>query len=321
MNNSRDEQTSARVIDEAAEWLARLHSNTFSELEKNALDQWLQQDAEHQRVWQRAELLAGQFGSISPQLGMSVLGRERGRASRRKLVRNIAALLLLPSASWLGVDFFQTSRPNFYRTAVGERREIILADSSKVALNTASKLNVIFDASQRLLEHIAGEVFIKTASDAHFPHRQFLVETENGRMRALGTEFVVRQSDKGTHLSVLEGAVEVITGSGQSSVIVNAGQRVQFNMMSIEPAMPIQVGVDAWRNGVLYARAMRLADFALELARYRPGLLRCDPAVADLKVTGAFRLANTDTILRLLEDTLPVTVDARTRYWVTINPR
>lgn len=321
MNNSRDEQTSARAIDEAAEWLARMHSNTLSEMEKNAWEQWLQQDAEHQRVWQRAELLARQFGSINPQLGMSVLGRERGQASRRKLVRTIAALLLLPSASWLGVDFYQASRPNFYRTALGERREIILADSSKVTLNTASELNVIFDGGKRLLEHITGEIFIKTAADTYSPHRPFLVETANGRMRALGTEFVVRQTDKATRLSVLEGAVEVITRSNQSTVIVNAGQQVLFTAHSLEQITPIQLGVDAWRNDVLYAKAMRLADFIQELARYRPGLLRCDAAVADLKVTGAFRLADTDTILRLLEDTLPVSVDTRTRYWVTINPR
>ncbi len=321
MNHPHNEQISARAIDEAADWLARMNRSPLSDMEKNAWEQWLHQDAEHQRVWQRAELLARQFGSINPQVGMSVLGRARGQVSRRNVVRTITALLVLPSASWCGLELYQSSRPNFYRTAIGERREITLADNSKVTLNAVSELNVKFNASQRLLEHLAGEVYIKTAADAHSPRRPFLVETEHGRMCALGTEFVVRQVDKGTCLSVLEGAVEVITRFSQAKVVVNVGQQVLFTAHSLELVAPIQLGVDAWRNGVLYAKAMRLADFTQELARYRPGILNCDPAVAELKVTGTFRLDNTDAVLRLLEDTLPVSVDARTRYWVTINPR
>jgi transmembrane sensor len=38
-------------------------------------------------------------------------------------------------------------------------------------------------------------------------------------------------------------------------------------------------------------------------------------------VSGAFQLADTDNILQLLADTLPVKIDVRTRYWVTIKPR
>lgn len=321
MNHPRNEQISARAIDEAADWLVRMHRSPLSDMEKNAWEQWLHQDAEHQRVWHRAELLARQFGSINPQVGMPVLGRVRGHVSRRSVVRAIAALLVLPSASWCSLKLYQSSRPNFYRTAMGERREITLADSSKVTLNTASELNVKFNTSQRLLEHLAGEVYIKTAADTHSPRRPFIVETEHGRMRALGTEFVVRQVDKGICLSVLEGAVEVITRFSQAKVVVNVGQQVLFTAHLLEPVAPIQLGVDAWRNGVFYAKAMRLADFTQELARYRTGILHCDPAVADLKVTGTFRLDDTDTILRLLQDTLPVSVNTRTRYWVTINPR
>ena len=55
--------------------------------------------------------------------------------------------------------------------------------------------------------------------------------------------------------------------------------------------------------------------------RYRPGLLRCDPAVAPLRVSGAFQLHDTDAVLAALPATLPVSVRYRTSYWVTIGPR
>ena len=56
---------------------------------------------------------------------------------------------------------------------------------------------------------------------------------------------------------------------------------------------------------------MRLDAFAAELGRYRPGLLRCDPAVAPLRVSGAFQLHDTDAVLAALPATLPVSVRYR----------
>ena len=63
------------------------------------------------------------------------------------------------------------------------------------------------------------------------------------------------------------------------------------------------------------------AVFTAELARYRPGLLRCDPAVAALPVSGAFQLADTDAALTALAASLPVRIELRTRWWVSIGPR
>lgn len=72
---------------------------------------------------------------------------------------------------------------------------------------------------------------------------------------------------------------------------------------------------------MLLARDMRLGDVIAELSRYRPGVLRCDPAVAELRVTGAISLKDTDAALRLLSNNLPVHIELRTPYLVTVAPR
>jgi transmembrane sensor len=46
--------------------------------------------------------------------------------------------------------------------------------------------------------------------------------------------------------------------------------------------------------------------------------LRCDPEVANLRITGTFQLGNIENVLAALPRTLPVDVVYRTRYWVTI---
>jgi transmembrane sensor len=65
---------------------------------------------------------------------------------------------------------------------------------------------------------------------------------------------------------------------------------------------------------------VRLDAFVAELGRYRHGLLRCDPAVAGLRLTGAFQLADTEAVLHNLAQLLPVQLLYRTRYWVTLVP-
>ncbi len=69
---------------------------------------------------------------------------------------------------------------------------------------------------------------------------------------------------------------------------------------------------------MLTAQNQPLGDFLRELERYRPGVLRWDPRLDALRVTGSFRLEDTDRVLNLLAQTLGFQVQARTRFWVTL---
>lgn len=66
---------------------------------------------------------------------------------------------------------------------------------------------------------------------------------------------------------------------------------------------------------------MRLDALVAELSRYRGGVLRCDPAVGALRVSGAFPLRDTDASLALLAKTLPVRIGGITRYWTVVEAR
>ena len=45
-----------------------------------------------------------------------------------------------------------------------------------------------------------------------------------------------------------------------------------------------------------------------------------DPAVAGLPVSGAYPLQDTDRILAAIAETLPVSLQKITRYWVRVTP-
>jgi transmembrane sensor len=311
-----------RLVDEAAQWLARMHAGGFSEADASRWAQWRDQSPEHLRVWQSAQQLSLKFGAVPAGVGVPVLGRPRGLANRRALFTTVAVLLGAPSVAWIGYRAVPwQSLGAEYRTAIGERRTIELADRSRTTLNTSTAIDVLFDATQRLVRQRSGEILIDTAPDTNPGlQRPFLVETPQGRLRALGTRFIVRVDEEGrSRLTVLAGAVEVSPARAAGMpVIVPAGRQMTFTADATGPLAPVATGAGAWTQGVLYAEEMRLADMLAEVARYRSGVLRCDPAVAQLRVSGVFQLDDTDRILAVLAQTLPVRVDARTRYWVTV---
>lgn len=80
-----------------------------------------------------------------------------------------------------------------YSAAIGQYRELTLADGTRVVLNTDSAIDVLFDASQRLIRLRRGEILVHTAPDNRVPSRPLRVTTGEGQMQALGTRFTVRE--------------------------------------------------------------------------------------------------------------------------------
>ncbi|OWT80233.1 MULTISPECIES: FecR domain-containing protein [unclassified Achromobacter] len=316
------------VIREAARWLVRLHSGEAGPEDHAALQRWRQERAEHELAWQRAERLSERFGALPPMLGVPVLTRATG-LNRRALMKTLAALGVTVPVAWLAYRYgpVLAAGAGDYRSAVGEHREVILADGSQVQLNTATTLDVRYSDDSRLMRLRDGEIYVSTAPDTATRARPFLIDTAAGRMRALGTRFVVRQFDDSegtTSLDVLEHRVEVTLRSGGARRIVDAGQSIRFSADGFKATPAGQrtagavVGPPAWTHGALEADNMRLDAFLAELSRYRPGIVRCDPAVAGLRVSGVFQLADTDHVLAVVGQTLPVRIVRRTGYWVTV---
>ncbi|MFC7288990.1 FecR domain-containing protein [Herminiimonas glaciei] len=322
--NADDSRPIDRAIArEAAQWLASLYDGQ-SEDDIAACKRWRAADPEHERAWQRAQRINQKFGIVPKAVGLPTLGRKI-RLDRRRAIKTLLVLMMAAPIGYVSYRHTPWAAMSAdYRTAKGEHREIQLADGTYVHLGTATSIDIEFDGAQRLLRLHAGEIEVTTGSDSGHPaYRPFIVQTTHGHIRALGTRFVVRRDEDATmtRVSVLEHAVEIRPQAANGKLIVlNAGQQTRFSESGFEPVEALDPHVTDWTKGVLFASRMRLEEFAAELNRYRPGLLRCDPAVAGLRITGAFQLDNTDNILNALPDTLPVEVLFRTRYWVTIVP-
>lgn len=312
-----------RILDEAAEWLMQLHDSASNDNIRIACERWRQRSPEHVRAWSRAELLMNKFGGLPPELAMPAL-RRPANIGRRSAVIKLALLLAAVPASWGAWRFIDAKEWTAdHRTAVGERRNIKLADGTRLALNTATAIDVHFDEKSRAVTVREGEILVETAPDIVAKHRPFSVNSIEGNMEALGTRFSVRQRDGLTHIAVLEGAVRITPEHGKSmQQVLQAGQQTTFTKRNVQAPSDADDSVIAWLQDMLMADKMRLGDFAEELSRYRRGIVRVDPALANLPISGAFPVGDTDQTLAMLVSTYPV--DAVTRLggrWITLVPR
>lgn len=317
-----DAQIDPKVLEEAAEWLIRLGENDLSDTERAEWEYWRVSSPERHRAWARAQLLQSKLVGLPPSLAMSALDRPSNPERRTALAKLAMMLAVLPTGwgSWKLLEVQQWSAD--YRTVVGQRRELTLADGSQITLNTDTAIDVLFDANQRLVNLRDGEILVQTAPDVSPQARPFLVSTHQGRMQALGTRFTVRESQTRTHLAVLEGAVRVQLAhdSRVTPLVVNAGQRTDFSSQAFGRLNPADSSVSAWTQGMLMVDNLRLADFVAELARYRRGFVRCDPAIADLRISGAFPISDTQRTLNMLVHTYPViATDHWSGYWITLS--
>ena len=73
--------------------------------------------------------------------------------------------------------------------------------------------------------------------------------------------------------------------------------------------------------GLMVADDLPLSELVAELERYRRGHLGCAPAVAGLRISGVFRLDDTDAALSAITRTLPVRIQRVGPYWTRIDAR
>ena len=325
MNSQQPTRAGTRLdpalLSEAADWMMTLRYGDDAQKAQASFNRWRQQSPAHADAWARAEATLGVFAQVPASIGKDAF-QALQRPSRRRSIGMLGALLVAAPAGWLAWRHMPWREwVADVATATGERKPMTLADGSRLVLNTASAVDIVFTAAERRIRLQAGEILVTTHADPSPTYRPFLVQTPQGTVRAMGTRFSVRSLDESTtRVSVFEDAVEIRAVDGASRVL-RAGEQIDFGAGRIGPEVPVENSAVLWEQGMLLARSMRLADIVDEMSRYRSGVLRCHPAVADLRVSGAVSLADTDAGLAVLARSLPLRIEQTTRYWVTVAPR
>jgi transmembrane sensor len=319
--------TNTKALHDATNWYVQLTSGTATEQDRQAWKEWLNADPANKLAWQQVEEVTNCFMGLNTKTSMAVLNRRYVATpainGRRQFVKNLGLLFAVSSAGWL--TYKEKPWYHFmadYSTAKGEVQKFRLDDGSRLVLNTDTKVSIHFDEQIRSVRLLQGEVYVETSQETNPVYRPFIVQTMHGTVTALGTRFSTRIYNNRSCVNVFEDAVEVrpIDGLGDK-VVVNAGEEVKFTSMLFQQKMLFDMSAaDAWTKGFIIVDNMPLAKVIDELSRYRHGVVRCDPAIADLEISGAFPITDVDAALLSIAKTLSIRIESFTPYLVMLKP-
>lgn len=254
--------------------------------------QWL--SAEFDADAQRLESgIAAPLSDIPGEELLRRIDRMLNRARRRRLLFRAAAILIpcaLILGMWLNLNsrlggaLFSADGQQTVAAAVGERKEVIFQDGTRIFLNAGSTISYPerFGLSERRVQ-LDGEAYFEVA---HNPRRPFIVETsDNASVRVLGTEFDVKayRSDPTISVVLIRGSVEF--ARGDSSYRLEPSQRLVYNKQMGTSSIESLSNADQtilWSRNTICFRDTPMREVIRELGRWYDVRFEVrDPEVCD----------------------------------------
>ncbi len=322
-----------RIAQAAADWLVQLSADDARERDaaRAGFEAWKRADPRHaaaaagmERFIDQTRALRG--GPAHGSAARAALHAALDAPAKAGRLRRLGAPLVLAFALLVpGVLALRAFPPAEMladlRTGTGERRTQVLADGTRLALGTGSAVNVEMTPDLRRLELLGGEIHVDVAKDASRP---FVVETAHGRVRALGTRFIVRRDADSTRVLMLESSTALTAGQpATAEVRLAAGGQARLSAQGVERLDDINAGMveDAFVHRRLLVQDRPLPEVLDELSRHRPGLIRYQREQLDgIRVSAVLPLDDTDRALQLLVDSFPqLRVRTATRWVVMVD--
>jgi len=310
-------RTSGRIRREAADWLARLGGGADEESHA-AFRRWYEADSRHAEAYDRMAAIWSAAGRIeAPAIKQQVEaeaprrpGRRAGFALAACLAGGIALIsILLLSSRWLPQS--ATEQLQSFATAVGEIREVVLPDGSRLVLDTGSRVDARFTVSERLLTLHEGRARFIVAHEA----RPFIVRAASNEVVATGTIFDVSLIQDRVAVVLLQGSVEVRQRDGGRSNGVQrlaAGQRLTIAGEAPPETQPATRGETLWPTRMLEFNETPLREAVALVNRYsRAQLLLANDRIGGLRVSGGYRAGDVAGFARSLATAFDLRVETR----------
>jgi len=311
--------TTTHTHDQALNWFVRLSDPDAPEAAWLEFQTWLEADPANskaydliEQVWVALDEAAAETVPATAEIVVApiaandsgpIFGRRRmGRAWLAPLMATAAAAVMVvglwPEIS--GEGRFQT-----YSTAEAPR-EVVLSDGSRLSMNRHSEIRARVGSRDRAVELKDGEVAFDVTHDADRP---FVIAADDHEVRVLGTAFNVLNHNGRFAVDVTRGLVAV-SGQGMPEALqLAAGDRVDqtgADAAVVSAGDPAEAS--AWRQGVLIYRETDLGTVADDLSRYLNKPVSISPSARALRFTGALRIGDEATMLRQLQDFVPIRV-------------
>jgi transmembrane sensor len=330
MNMSNPDGGSAKISPDDWERIARYVTGEAGSGEAEITKRWVEADLHRAEIVQLLESIIRNVSAddsvATPVDVEGALTRVKARFGEAKVipfasreveaasVRTYVALLRIAAAAVIivgGTLLWQNLRRSEYNasgqtfaTSVGERRQVVLKDGTKVLLGPTSRLVVAgSDNDDRRLVSLDGIAYF---SVVHDPAHPFTVKAGSISIQDVGTAFAVESDDSaGTRVAVDSGSVAIGAADQKHSVgaVLNARDRAVVDAQGVVAVERAVVTEDdlAWIQGRLIFRDAPLVLVGAELYRWYGVRLRvADSSLANLHLTASFSGEPVDRVLNVI---------------------
>lgn len=312
-------------------WSVKLSSGVASNEDMQQFLSWRAQNPLHEAAWQKLNAVEQGFHQLPAASKsivtetLSIADKQRSAlTSRRRTLKMLSlAAITITATTLLANQYAPWQQEAHYATNIGKREAVVLADGTRIVLNTNSEIDAKFSLFKREIVLHRGEIYIETSKDTEslIGRRSFWVKTEHTALEAIGTKFSVNQQASNTKLHMTEGVV-AIHPSNYAPVHAYANESYAMHdgvsaPIKINPSgQVLNMDPMAWVDGVLVVKQMRLDAFVAELSRYQDVSIICEADVANLTVSGVFQLSQEEPVahaLKAISRTLPVSINKQNR--------
>jgi transmembrane sensor len=303
---------SPAVRAEAAAWLARLHAEDRDAVDETAFRAWLNASPEHAAAFEAVDRMWSDVGGLNTfprdrlgDLRGTVGGARQPALTSRRALMAAVGLLAVSGGSAL---FWRSASAKVYETDVGEQKHVALDDGSQLFLDARTRIAVSFSDTARLVDMQYGRANFKVVPDLKRP---FIVEAAERKIVATRCNFDVRCDEDGqVQVVLIHGEADVKPASAPQArgERLTAGERLVASNEVETRDKPDMTRVLAWQSGYQMFDNQDLTQAAEEMNRYSTAKLAVDPSVADLKVSGVYRVGDNSAFAHALTKLLPITV-------------
>ena len=297
------------------ELLIAYFKGEVSDEEAQQITEWIEAKIEHQRYYQqlcRLFEVSYWIEDIPEHTEVAFPKKTKILPWKHYVISfmKVAAIFVLGFALHFFLNWQKTTHHELQHqihVPTGQHVEIMLADGSKVWLNSGSTLTFPskFNGKKRMVE-LDGEGFFEVKSDKEHP---FIVSTSKYQVKAVGTSFNIYdyQDSPQFEAALLNGKVEVTTNAKKSSVVILTPNQRAALCQGVLKVKPIENANNyLWRKGILYFNEPLLEVFDklqeyydIEFQIRNSSLTRKSPYC-----TGKFRAKDgLEHIIRVLKET------------------
>lgn len=297
------------------ELLIAYFKGEVSDEEAQQITEWIEAKIEHQRYYQqlcRLFEVSYWIEDIPEQTEVAFPKKTKALPWKHYVISfmKVAAIFVLGFALHFFLNWQKTTHHELQHqihVPTGQHVEIMLADGSKVWLNSGSTLTFPskFNGKKRMVE-LDGEGFFEVKSDKEHP---FIVSTSKYQVKAVGTSFNIYdyQDSPQFEAALLNGKVEATTNAKKSSVVILTPNQRAALCQGVLKVKPIENANNyLWRKGILYFNEPLLEVFDklqeyydIEFQIRNSSLTRKSPYC-----TGKFRAKDgLEHIIRVLKET------------------